>query len=163
VVGVRSFILIAAFSAFLDQASKALAIIYLVPLRPVPIIDSYLQLTLIRNRGAAFGISLGHYSDSLLLIISIAAIIFIVLYYVRSSPAHKWQHRSFGLITGGAIGNVIDRVAKGEVVDFIDCGIGNLRWPIFNVADIAVTLGAIILIRHSFVYTPSKSKTENSD
>lgn len=56
------------------------------------------------------------------------------------------------------MGNLIDRLAKKEVIDFIDCGIGNLRWPIFNVADIAITIGAILLIRYSFIYQPKKSR-----
>ena len=155
---VRTFILVAALTAFLDQMSKALAIIYLVPLTSVPILGSYLQFTMIRNRGAAFGISLGPNSDLLLLIISVAAIILIVLYYARSSPSRMWQHLSFGLITGGAVGNMIDRLAKGEVVDFIDCGIGDLRWPIFNIADIAVSLGAIVLICYSFIHSPAKTQ-----
>jgi len=119
--------------------------------------NDYLRLTLIRNRGAAFGLSLGRYSEILLLIISIAAIILIIIYYARSSPSKRWQHLTFGMITGGAVGNLIDRLAKKEVVDFIDCGIGTLRWPIFNVADIAITVGAIFLIKHSFVYQPRKT------
>ncbi len=145
-------------TTFLDQLSKALAIIFLVPLDSFPVWSDYLRLTLIRNRGAAFGISLGRYSDILLLIISIAAIILIITYYARSSPSKRWQHLTFGLITGGAMGNLIDRLAKKEVIDFIDCGIGNLRWPIFNVADIAITIGAILLIRYSFIYQPKKSR-----
>jgi signal peptidase II len=155
---VRAFILISALAAFLDQFSKAMAIVYLIPSKSVPVLGTYLQLTLIRNRGAAFGISLGKNSDSLLLIISAFAVLFIIIYYAKTSPYHKWEHLSFGMITGGAIGNMIDRIAKGEVVDFLDCGIGTLRWPIFNVADIAVTLGAILLIKHSFVYQPRKPR-----
>jgi signal peptidase II len=92
----------------------------------------------------------------LILIISVAAILLIIIYYARSCPSKRWQHYTFGLITGGAVGNLIDRLAKKEVVDFIDCGIGDLRWPIFNVADIAITIGAILLIRHSFVNPPRK-------
>jgi signal peptidase II len=92
----------------------------------------------------------------LILIISVAAILLIIIYYARSCPSKRWQHYTFGLITGGAVGNLIDRLAKKEVVDFIDCGIGDLRWPIFNVADIAITIGAILLIRHFFVNPPRK-------
>jgi signal peptidase II len=116
----------------------------------MPLIGDYVRFTLILNRGAAFGISLGPNSHLLLLIISSIAILFIVFYYLRSSERHGWKRFSFGLIAGGAIGNMIDRLAKGEVVDFIDCGIGNLRWPIFNIADISVTLGVLLLLKYSF-------------
>ncbi|OGF98114.1 MAG: signal peptidase II [Candidatus Glassbacteria bacterium RBG_16_58_8] len=136
--------------AFLDQFTKALAIIYLTPHRPQSVLGTFVQFTLIRNRGAAFGISFGSNSEFFLLVLSSLAIVLIVLYYIRSSPSGICQHLSFGLISGGAVGNTIDRIAKGEVVDFIDCGVGGLRWPIFNVADIAVTLGALILLVHSF-------------
>jgi len=143
------FILVSTISAFFDQVSKGLAVIFLPGSGSVHVLREYFQFTLIRNRGAAFGISLGPNSDLLLLFISIAAILLIVYYYFRTAPDKMWQHLSFGMITGGAIGNLIDRIAKGEVVDFIDCGIGGLRWPIFNVADIAVTAGALLFLFYS--------------
>jgi len=147
---IRPFILIIVLSVFFDQASKALALIFLIPSRSVPLIGEYVRFTLILNRGAAFGISLGSYSHLILLVISLVAIVFIVFYYLRSSARHGWKRFAFGLIAGGAIGNMIDRLAKKEVVDFIDCGIGDLRWPIFNIADIAVTLGVLLLLKYSF-------------
>jgi signal peptidase II len=136
-------------------------VIFLEASRPVPVLGSWLQLTLIRNRGAAFGISLGAGSDTLLLVISALAIVFIVFYYVRTSPNRLRQHLTYGLITGGAVGNLIDRIAKGEVVDFIDCGLGSLRWPIFNFADVAVTLGAFLLLRYSFERRPVEPARES--
>jgi len=135
---------------FLDQSTKAAALVYLLPSSPVSFLGDYCRFTLIRNRGAAFGVTLGPFSDTILVVISALAILFIILYYFRTPPASIWQHFSFGMITGGAAGNLIDRIAQGEVVDFIDMGIGQVRWPIFNVADIAVTVGAILLLSHSF-------------
>jgi len=76
-------------------------------------------------------------------VISIAALI-VFAYRMRYAPLPK--RICLGLILGGAFGNLIDRISTGEVIDFIDMGIGSYRWPTYNVADIAVTVGAVILI-----------------
>jgi len=75
--------------------------------------------------------------------ISIAALIYFA-FRMRYAPVLK--RASLGLILGGAFGNLVDRVATGKVIDFIDMGVGNYRWPTYNIADIAVTVGAVILI-----------------
>ncbi len=108
------------------------------------IIDGVLRITLSKNTGAIMGILSG--SKNLLLVItivSIAALIFFA-YRMRYAPVTKRVY--LGLIIGGAFGNMIDRIATGEVLDFIDMGIGQYRWPTYNVADIAVTVGAVLLI-----------------
>ncbi|HEX2091452.1 MAG TPA: signal peptidase II [Longimicrobiaceae bacterium] len=113
---------------------------------PVPVLGDFFRLTYIFNRGAAFGLHLGDYSRYIFTALTVAAIIGLFVWF-RTTPATD-RMRLFALasVTGGAIGNLIDRIRSHQgVVDFLDFGIGNLRWPVFNVADIAVTCGAILL------------------
>ncbi|MBN2185100.1 MAG: signal peptidase II [Candidatus Krumholzibacteriota bacterium] len=135
---------IAALIVILDQASKRVVWEVFRNSGGVDLIDGFLRITLSRNNGAVMGILGG--SRAILLIvttISIAALIFFA-YRMRYAPILKRIY--IGLILGGAFGNLIDRIATGEVIDFIDMGIGSYRWPTYNVADIAVSLGAVFLI-----------------
>lgn len=113
---------------------------------PVPVIGDFFRLTYIYNPGAAFGLSLGPHSRTLFLILTVVAVIGLFLWY-RSTPSDdKLRLVAIASVTGGAIGNLIDRVrSERGVVDFFDVGFGTLRWPVFNIADIAVTTGAILL------------------
>lgn len=112
----------------------------------VDIIGEYVRLTYIHNPGAAFGIHLGPYSRFIFLVLSLVALIALAGMYWATPARDRVRLASIALICGGAIGNLIDRVRSEEgVVDFLDVGIANLRWPVFNVADIAVTTGAIFL------------------
>jgi signal peptidase II len=110
------------------------------------IIGEYLRLTYIHNTGAAFGIQLGPYSREIFLVLSLVALIALAMMYYYTPLQDRLRLASIALICGGAVGNLIDRVrSEHGVVDFLDVGIGNVRWPVFNVADMAVTAGAIIL------------------
>ena len=112
----------------------------------VEIIGDYLRLTFIYNPGAAFGIHLGPYSRAIFLVLSVIALVALGAMYWATPARDKVRLTSISLICAGAIGNLIDRIrSERGVVDFLDVGIGDLRWPIFNVADIAVTTGAIFL------------------
>jgi signal peptidase II len=112
----------------------------------VDIVGEYVRLTYIHNPGAAFGISLGSYSREIFLVLSIVALTALFGMYWFTPPDDHTRLVSIALICGGAIGNLIDRVrSSAGVVDFIDIGVGTVRWPIFNLADMAVTSGAIIL------------------
>ncbi|HEX2189997.1 MAG TPA: signal peptidase II [Longimicrobiaceae bacterium] len=113
---------------------------------PVPVLGDFFRLTYIFNRGAAFGLSLGEHSRWIFTVLTVLAVIGLFLWY-RSTPSED-RTRLFALasVTGGAIGNLIDRIRSHQgVVDFLDIGFGDLRWPVFNVADIAVTCGAVLL------------------
>ena len=102
----------------------------------------FLNIVNVRNTGAAFGMfrSLG---SGFFIIISLAAIIFVVNLIMRNA----YNFIGLSLILGGAVGNLIDRLFYGKVVDFIDFSIGNFHWPAFNVADSSLTIGiGIILI-----------------
>jgi signal peptidase II len=130
----------------LDQVTKVVVQQTLIPYRPVEVLGDIFRLTYIYNPGAAFGLNLGPHSRFIFLGLSMVAVV-VLFYLYRSTPVEDWMRRvAVSLVTAGAIGNAIDRVRSPEgVIDFLDFGIGNLRWPVFNVADIAVTLGALML------------------
>jgi signal peptidase II len=129
-----------------DLITKLIAQNTLPPYRPVPVLGDFFRLTYIYNPGAAFGLHLGDASRFIFLGLALIAVVVLFLMY-RSTPLQdRLRLWAICLVTGGAIGNVIDRVRSPRgVVDFFDFGIGDLRWPVFNVADIAVTCGAILL------------------
>jgi signal peptidase II len=112
----------------------------------VNVIGDYLRLTYIHNPGAAFGIHLGPYSRFIFLGLSIVALFALAGMYWVTPAKDRVRLCAIALICAGAIGNLLDRIrSSAGVVDFLDVGVGDLRWPVFNVADIAVTTGAIIL------------------
>lgn len=123
------------------------------------VLGDYLRLTYIRNSGAAFGISFG--SSKVMFAVTVLVIIFLVYLYLKGTlrPEHIIGKIAVIMVLGGAIGNLIDRIRMGEVIDFIDMGIGNHRWPIYNFADIYVTIGMFILF---FIYTVQKDGSEES-
>jgi len=117
------------------------------------VIEPFFQLKHIKNPGAAFGISIGN--RFVFLTISILAIIVIFIYYLRLSKQHRGSYIALGLIMGGALGNLLDRVVYGEVTDFFAFYFGTIRlgdhlisltYPIFNVADIGVSVGVSLLV-----------------
>jgi signal peptidase II len=127
-----------------DQATKILTKKYMILHDSREVLGDFVRLTFIKNPGMAFGIQLGN--KTLFTIFSIIASIVIFIYLLKTKGDKKYVKTALALILGGAIGNLIDRVLYGSVVDFVDVGFGDLRWPVFNVADAAVTVGMIILI-----------------
>src|SRR5688572_10374916 len=112
----------------------------------VDLVGDYVRLTYIHNPGAAFGIHLGPYSRFIFLFLSLLALAALVGMYWVTPAKDRIRLTSIALICGGALGNLLDRIRSAAgVVDFLDIGVGDLRWPVFNVADIAVTTGAIFL------------------
>ncbi len=148
------FLLPAAAIVILDQATKQL-LWHLG--KNFNIIDGILRVTLVKNTGAAFGLFQG--GRALFVIASIVASLLIAYVGVRTPRVMRWRRFFLGLILGGAVGNLIDRLFAGEVIDFIDMGIGSHRWPVYNVADIAVTVGAVGLI---FAYLRSGGRAPDS-
>jgi signal peptidase II len=129
-----------------DIVTKLLAESWLSPLRPVPLLGDYVQLRLVFNQCAAFGLCLGAYSRWIFFGLAIVAL-FVLRSMVRSArPGDRVRLLSLALVCAGAVGNVIDRLRSAQgVVDFVDMGLGTARWPTFNVADSAITVGAITL------------------
>lgn len=130
-----------------DQITKAIAATALMP-RGVPreVLGNGLRWNLVYNPGAAFGLHLGPYSRWIFLVLTLGALVILWRLY-RQTPGGAWARTvALGLVTGGAIGNLVDRIRSPMgVVDFIDVGIGTSRWPTFNVADMAVSTGAFLL------------------
>jgi len=129
-----------------DVSTKLLVQQHMYLYQQVDIVGEYLRLTYIYNPGAAFGISVGPHSRLIFLVLSVVALGALVGMYWYTPLSDRVRLIAISLICGGAIGNLIDRVrSEAGVVDFLDVGVGDIRWPVFNIADIAVTTGAIVL------------------
>jgi signal peptidase II len=126
-----------------DQLTKAWLVSWLAPGASAQILGDYLRLVHSQNNGALFGL----FRESALVfaVISIGVIGLIVAYHGRTGRS-PYMSIALGLLLGGAVGNVTDRFRLGYVVDFVDAGIGNLRWYTFNVADSAISLAIVLLI-----------------
>ena len=138
------FISVAGVTFALDIYTKYLVKANMRLSESISVLKDYIQLTFIYNRGAAFGITFGDGSNYIFLFLSSIATLLIILYYFFTPMNLLYQRIGLSLICGGALGNLLDRIRYEKVTDFIDCGYGDLRWPIFNIADIAVTIGAVI-------------------
>lgn len=131
----------------LDLVTKMIAAATLSPQHiPHEILGSHLRLTLVYNPGAAFGLNLGSYSRWIFMALTAGALVILWRLYKATRQADYLRVLALGLVCGGAVGNLVDRIRSAAgVVDFIDVGIGDLRWPTFNVADMAVSVGAFLL------------------
>lgn len=132
---------------FADRITKVVAEELLWPRGvPHPVVGEWFRWTLVYNPGAAFGLHLGPYSRWIFLALTVGALGILYQLYRSTEDGHRTRVLAIGLVTSGAIGNLIDRiVSPNGVVDFIDLGLGGMRWPTFNVADMAVSTGAILL------------------
>jgi signal peptidase II len=140
---IGTFLACAAAVLALDQVTKAVASAHLMQGEPVPFLGQFARLTLVHNTGAAFGLFPG--SRLPFILVSVLAIAVVLYLFARDAYRSLANRVLLGCILGGALGNLVDRIRWGRVVDFIDVGIGAIRWPVFNVADSAVTLGVILL------------------
>ncbi|MBI4452160.1 signal peptidase II [Candidatus Woesearchaeota archaeon] len=132
--------LTALFVVFLDQSAKFLVRKNLQLNQSIPIIKNIFHLTYVTNTGSAFSLLQGF---NLFFVLFSFAVIAAIFYYLKKIKENgKWIQFAVGLLLGGTIGNLIDRLSLGFVVDFIDFRI----WPVFNIADSAVTISVILLI-----------------
>ncbi|HUQ80097.1 MAG TPA: signal peptidase II [Gemmatimonadaceae bacterium] len=129
-----------------DIVTKMIALNALTMFTPQPVVGETLRLTLVRNKGAAFGLYLGDYSRYIFMVLTIGALIILWRLYQSTRDGDMPRTLAIALVCAGAVGNLIDRVRWSEgVVDFIDVGFRDMRWPTFNVADMAVSTGAFLL------------------
>ncbi len=136
-----------AFIILLDQLSKFIVDRTMALNHSIPVIQNLFSLTYIRNTGAAFGILAGSdaaYRLPILIAFSLLAIGFIGMMLRRLPESEKGLVMALTFIMGGAIGNLIDRVVYGEVIDFLDFYWSQFHWPAFNFADSFITLGVVI-------------------
>jgi signal peptidase II len=130
----------------LDQATKLLAEANLMRHVPHQVIGDVVRFTLAYNPGAAFSMSLGEYSRFIFGAFAVVALIILWRIQRSTGPGERLKPLALGLAWGGAAGNLVDRFRSPMgVVDFIDIGVGNVRFWTFNVADSAVTVGAVVL------------------
>jgi signal peptidase II len=142
----------------IDQISKILIVNFLTPFDPpVNVISSLLRFKLTYNPYGVFSISLG--PNILYYIFSIIGIL--ILIYIGLSLKDKTSVVVFGIIIGGALGNIFDRLRLDYVIDFIDMGISNLRWFTYNFADACITIGAIFLLMRG-LFSKKKKDTETT-
>lgn len=124
-----------------DQVSKALVVALMEPGDSVTLIPHFLSITYARNTGAAFGLFAG--SGQILFWSALVIVVITLIWFYRTHEQKSaWSFVTLGLMIGGAAGNLVDRVFRGKVVDFFDLG----WWPVFNVADLAIVTGVIMLI-----------------
>lgn len=129
-----------------DIATKYLAERYLLRSAGREVMGDWFQLRLVYNPGAAFGLDLGPMSRWIFMGVAIVAVIALLRMSAHGRAGDWFRQLALGLVSGGALGNLIDRVRSSQgVVDFLDLGVGQWRWPTFNVADMAVSCGAIAL------------------
>ena len=143
------YLLVMVAVVLLDQAAKAVVVRTLALHEYVPLVDGLLSLSHVRNRGAAFGLLSDWnvpYQAVLLSALSVFALLAIALYFLRLPAAARLPRLALALVLGGAVGNLIDRVRLGYVVDFVHAYWRQHQWPDFNVADSAITVGVTLLV-----------------
>lgn len=146
----------------LDQLTKALVLARMELHQSISLVDGFFALTYVRNTGAAFGIFAGHAAAFRIpMLLAAAGLALAVLFwFVRTIPAERSVViAACGGVLGGALGNMIDRAAYGEVIDFLDVYAGSWHWPAFNVADAAITVGVIVLCLDAFRSAPAPERS----
>ena len=137
-----AFVLLAAVIVVADQATKALLVGALRPGESMAVVGDLVRLVHAQNTGGLFGL----FRDAAPLFAAASiAVIALIAWYHGQSGRNPYMTLTLGLLLGGAIGNLTDRIRYGYVVDFVDAGIGTLRWYTFNVADAAIS-GALLLL-----------------
>jgi signal peptidase II len=158
----RSAWIIALAVLILDQASKAWISSTIPPWSQQIVIPGFFNLVHVQNKGAAFGFlgsSTGSWQPYFFIVVGLLAVICIAYLLHRGPRTDSWFMTSLGLILGGALGNLLDRLRSGFVLDFLDFYLGSFHWPAFNVADAALSCGALLLlialyIRRTHVSSP---------
>ena len=143
------FYFISLVIVLLDQLAKLLVVRSMRLGQNIPIVSGFFDLTFVLNPGAAFSLfaTLPEWvRNPFFILISIGAAVLIVAYRSRYLRENRLASVSLALILGGAIGNLIDRLRYGVVVDFLDAHINQYHWPIFNVADSAISVGVTLLL-----------------
>ena len=156
----RWFAFVFALSLALDQGSKIWARQVLKPIYPAvkSVIPGFFDLRYSENPGSAFGLFRGvPGARYLLFVVGIVALVFVASYLRKAPAGARRLGAELGLLAGGALGNVIDRVASGRVTDFIVWRAGAHEWPTFNIADAALVVGVIGLL---FDMRPEEAKTK---
>jgi signal peptidase II len=145
---VWKFLLIAGFTVLVDLVTKEVIISKVSLFSSLDVIPGFFSITHVRNTGGAFGLFAGNATNLRLLFflgMTSVALGVVLWMYAKTDETKRWVNNALCLIAGGAVGNFIDRIRFGEVVDFLDFYLGAAHWPAFNVADSAISIGVGIL------------------
>lgn len=151
------YIILSIFIFILDIMTKMVADLNLKQIGTIPLIQDIFHLTYVENKGIAFGM----FAEERLLFILVSIVVLVILsvLYTKTQPRTKWLKVGTSFIYGGAIGNLMERMAKGYVVDFFDFRL--INFPVFNIADIAICVGAVMLVIHFII--SDKTEKEGID
>ena len=155
------FLGLAALVVIVDQLTKRVAEDRLRSERAVPVVDDLLRLTYVQNRGAAVGLLQDQTTFFVFVGILVIGVIAASYRYLPRSGFRL--HLALGLQLGGAIGNLLDRIRQGYVVDFVDFGYRANWWPVFNVADSAIVIGVALLALNALSPTPAEQSSRAGD
>ena len=137
-----------------DQLTKALVVANLAIGEKAPLLGDLVQVWHAQNRGAAFSLFQG--GTVVFLIVSVLSIGMVAYFHRSLRDRSPWLHIVLGVVLGGTLGNFIDRLRQGYVTDWLSIGIGDTRWPTFNVADSSVVIGIGILVVYLFLTNPDR-------
>lgn len=153
------WVIISLAVVLLDQGTKLLVIHNIAPTDTISVLPRILNLVYVKNTGAAFSILSG--KTFFLSLISLAVCVGIVWYLIKNRPENKLMLLSVSLVLGGAVGNLIDRMLRRSVVDFFE--VIFVDFPVFNVADIAITAGAVLLMIYVLFFDREKKSSGKED
>ncbi|MGB0629264.1 MAG: signal peptidase II [Alphaproteobacteria bacterium] len=137
---------IAALVVLLDQASKYWVVHHVMAPPRIIEVTSFFNIVMVWNKGASFGLFSSQSVWTQALLGGLAVIISLVLVIWLTRAQNRWLALSLGLVVGGALGNAIDRAVYLAVADFLDFHVAGYHWPSFNVADIAISVGVVLLL-----------------
>ncbi len=159
------FFLVMALVLGLDQLTKFLVMREFALYESRQIVPGLFSLTFLTNTGAAFGMLAGHptwWRQVFFIAVGLGALAVIVWLQGRLAATSRWYATSLGLIGGGALGNLVDRVRFGQVIDFLDFYIGSHHWPAFNLADSAICVGVFLFLVLQFAGDNQQKTTTRS-
>jgi signal peptidase II len=139
-----------------DQLTKALVAAALDVGERAQVVGDLVVLWHVQNRGAAF--SLFQDASILFYVVTIAALGMIAYFHRALAGRSPWLHLVLGMVLGGTLGNLVDRLRLGYVTDFVSVGIGDLRWPTFNVADASIVVGILTLVGYLTLVDPQRGE-----
>ncbi len=147
----------------LDQLTKLWIVSHFGLYESLQVIPGFFQITYLTNTGAAFGLLAGHpawWRQVFFVGVAVAALVAIAFLYRKMARESVWYQVALALICGGAIGNLIDRIRLGSVVDFLYFSVAGHYWPAFNVADSAITIGVALFLFINFRHSAHQSTTD---
>ena len=148
----KKYVVIFTMIIVFDQISKFIIKANLgpgAPYRSIMVIKDFFVIRYVENQGAVWGIfsNPGHsIIPKIITVLSVMALVIVIYYFLKIGAICVWELVSLSFIIGGAVGNIIDRIVQGYVVDFLDVFIKSYHWPTFNVADSFISIGVIVLI-----------------